>query len=105
MDDFAIIDLYFDRSEQAIVETDVKYGGYCFPSPTISFQTMKIRKSVSAILIWLHGNRSHPGSPDLSAPFWGNSHVIYPLTVGERAARRKEAAGKSFLLWRNWKTV
>ena len=30
MDDKNIIDLYFDRSENAISETAVKYGGYCF---------------------------------------------------------------------------
>ena len=30
MEDIAIIDLYFERSERAIVETDSKYGGYCY---------------------------------------------------------------------------
>ena len=30
MEDNAIIDLYFQRSEQAIVEIDTKYGGYCY---------------------------------------------------------------------------
>lgn len=30
MDDNAIIDLYFERSEAAITETDAKYGRYCF---------------------------------------------------------------------------
>ncbi len=30
MDDNEILDLYFARSEQAIVETDQKYGSYCF---------------------------------------------------------------------------
>lgn len=30
MEDTQIIDLYFARSEQAIQETDNKYGGYCF---------------------------------------------------------------------------
>lgn len=30
MEDPRIIDLYFQRSEQAIVETDRKYGGYCY---------------------------------------------------------------------------
>lgn len=30
MDDKAIVDLYWKRSEQAISETDHKYGGYCF---------------------------------------------------------------------------
>ena len=30
MEDQQIISLFFQRSEQAIVETDRKYGGYCF---------------------------------------------------------------------------
>lgn len=30
MDDNSIIDLYFDRSEAAIKETEAKYGRYCF---------------------------------------------------------------------------
>lgn len=30
MEDAQIIDLYFARSEQAIQETDTKYGGYCY---------------------------------------------------------------------------
>lgn len=30
MDDTQIIDLYFARDEQAVVETDQKYGRYCF---------------------------------------------------------------------------
>ena len=30
MEDQGIIALFFDRSEQAIAETDKKYGGYCY---------------------------------------------------------------------------
>ena len=30
MDDNEILDLYFARSEQAIVQTDQKYGFYCY---------------------------------------------------------------------------
>ena len=30
MDDNAIIELYFARDEQAITETDRKYGSYCY---------------------------------------------------------------------------
>lgn len=30
MEDTMIIDLYFARDEQAVTETDKKYGGYCF---------------------------------------------------------------------------
>ena len=29
MEDAAIVELYFDRDERAIIETQVKYGGYC----------------------------------------------------------------------------
>ena len=30
MEDPGILELFFARSEQAIVETDRKYGGYCY---------------------------------------------------------------------------
>lgn len=30
MEDSQILDLYFQRDQQAVVETDRKYGGYCF---------------------------------------------------------------------------
>ena len=30
MDDKSIVDLYFDRDEEAIVQTDKKYGHYCY---------------------------------------------------------------------------
>lgn len=30
MNDEQILDLYFARDEQAVAETDRKYGGYCF---------------------------------------------------------------------------
>lgn len=30
MEDYEILDLYFARSEQAIAETDRKFGGYCY---------------------------------------------------------------------------
>lgn len=35
MEDSQIIDLYWARLEQAIQETDTKYGGYCRAMPTI----------------------------------------------------------------------
>lgn len=30
MEDSEILDLYFARSETAITQTDLKYGGYCY---------------------------------------------------------------------------
>ena len=30
MEDQGILELFLQRSEQAVVETDKKYGGYCY---------------------------------------------------------------------------
>ena len=41
MDDKAILDLYWSRSEKAISETDSKYGAYCF---TIAYNILNNRE-------------------------------------------------------------
>ena len=41
MEDHQILDLYFQRSEQAIQETDTKYGNYCF---RIAYQILASRE-------------------------------------------------------------
>ena len=41
MEDQGIVELFFDRSEQAIVETDKKYGGYCY---TIAYHILVSRE-------------------------------------------------------------
>ena len=41
MEDQGIVALFFDRSEQAIVETDKKYGGYCY---TIAYNILASRE-------------------------------------------------------------
>ena len=41
MEDQKIIDLYWQRSEQAIRETDAKYGGYCY---TIAYNILANRE-------------------------------------------------------------
>ena len=41
MEDQGIVELLFDRSKQAIVETDKKYGGYCY---TIAYNILASRE-------------------------------------------------------------
>ena len=41
MEDQGIVELFFGRSEQAIVETDKKYGGYCY---TIAYNILASRE-------------------------------------------------------------
>lgn len=56
MEDNQIIDLYFQRSEQAIEQTDAKYGSYCF---RIAYQMMEAPKIFESeyrfcLLLWEH---------------------------------------------------
>lgn len=49
MEDLAIIELYFARSEAAISETDKKYESSAFRSPTTYSTTVWTRKKASMI--------------------------------------------------------
>lgn len=69
MDDQAILDLYFDRSESAISETAVKYGPYCFSiAYNILFNNEDAEESVSDTYLaaW---NAIPPRRPNLLAAF------------------------------------
>lgn len=71
MDDISIVKLYFARSEQAIQETDSKYGGYCY---SIAYHILAnpedSEESVSDTYLsaW---NTIPPRRPNLLAPFLG----------------------------------
>ena len=51
MEDQGIIDLFFERSEQAITETDKKYGGYCYAIAYNILSSRETRRKASAIHI------------------------------------------------------
>lgn len=71
MDDKNIVDLFWQRSEKAIVETDSKYGGYCF---SIAYNVLAnnedAEESVSDTYIaaW---NKLPPHRPSILATFLG----------------------------------
>ncbi len=71
MDDREILDLYFQRSEQAIQETDNKYGSYCF---RIAYQVLASREdaqesvSDTYLAAW---NAIPPKRPPLLSAFLG----------------------------------
>ena len=50
MDDKSIVDLYWQRSEKAIVETDSKYGGYCF---SIAYNVLANNEDPGQLLLFL----------------------------------------------------
>lgn len=71
MEDSRIIELFFDRNEQAVRETDQKYGGYCY---SIAYHILSNREdseeSVNDTYLsaW---NAIPPRKPNPLAPFLG----------------------------------
>ena len=71
MDDSSIVELYFARSEQAIQETDTKYGGYCYSiAYNILANQEDSEESVNDTYLsaW---NSIPPRKPNPLAPFLG----------------------------------
>ena len=77
MDDSKIIELYMERSEQAISETSKKYGRYCHYIATAFCITMKIRRNVSTIHISEHGTPFHLNARANCRRFLEKSLAIY----------------------------
>ena len=55
MDDLKLIELYWQRSENAIAETAKKYGNYCYRVAYNILETMKTAKNASMIHILRFG--------------------------------------------------
>lgn len=92
MEDQGIVELFFDRSEQAIVETDKKYGGYCYAIAYNILAPGRIRRRASAIHIFRPGIPSLPESLRSCRRFWGKSPGISPLTAGGSKVPRSGGA-------------
>ena len=102
MDDQKIVDLYWQRSEKAIEETDSKYGGYCF---SIAYNVLANKEDAEESVIDTYmaaWNELPPHRPSILAAFLGNSPAISPSAGGDPAAHTSGAAVRLFLLWRNW---
>jgi RNA polymerase sigma-70 factor (ECF subfamily) len=71
MEDKQIVDLYWQRSEQAITETDIKYGRYCH---YIAYQILKDGQNAQEIVndtYWRVWNSIPPHRPDPLKPYVG----------------------------------
>ena len=97
MEDQGIVELFFDRSEQAIVETDKKYGGYCY---TIAYNILASREdseeSVSDTYFsaW---NTIPPRKPTLLQAFLGK--IIRHISIDRwRKQSAQKRGGKEMIL-------
>lgn len=78
MDDTRIIDLYWQRSERAIAETDAKYGAYCrMVALNITGDTRDGEECVSDT--WLAAWNSHAaGAPRTASVSASSPRLWYP---------------------------
>ena len=94
MDDKAILDLYWSRSEKAISETDAKYGAYCF---TIAYNILNNREdseesvSDTYMAAW---NSMPPKRPAMLSAFLGKITRDIALDHGKKRSRLKRGGGE-----------
>lgn len=94
MDDKAILDLYWARSEKAISETDTKYGAYCF---TIAYNILNNREdseesvSDTYMAAW---NSIPPKRPAILSAFLGKITRYISLDHWKTRSRLKRGGGE-----------
>ena len=94
MNDKAILDLYWQRSEQAISETDTKYGAYCF---TIAYNILDNREdseesvSDTYMAAW---NSMPPKRPAILSAFLGKITRYISLDHWKKRSRLKRGGGE-----------
>ena len=98
MEDSKIIDLYWARKEQALAETDAKYGSYC---RTIARNILRNYEDTEECVsdTWLHAwNAMPPQRPSILSSFLGRITRNLALKKYEyrSAAKRNPQAIRSF---------
>lgn len=97
MEDTQIIDLYFARSEQAIAETDAKYGGFCF---SIAYNILSNREdseesvSDTYLAAW---NTIPPRCPSFLSAFLGKITRHISIDRWRRRSAQKRGGGEIIL--------
>lgn len=97
MEDSEILDLYFARSEQAIAETDQKFGGYCF---SIAYNILASREdseecvSDTYLAAW---NAIPPRRPSLLAAFLGKLTRHISIDRWRKVHAQKRGGGEMVL--------
>ena len=97
MEDQGIIDLFFKRSEQAIEETDKKYGGYCY---SIAYNILSNREdseesvSDTYLAAW---NTIPPRRPNFLNAFLAKMTRHISIDRWRKRSAKKRGGGEIFL--------
>lgn len=98
MDDAQIVELYWQRDEQAIAETQRKYGGFCY---TIAMNVLSVREDAEECVndtwhnVW---NAIPPQRPRLLRAFLGKVVRNVAINRWDKAHAQKRFAGMELLL-------
>lgn len=97
MEDSQIVSLYWERNEQAIMETAVKYGRYCF---SIAYNILSSREDADESVndtymsAW---ERIPPHQPAVLSAFLGKLTRRISLNRWRNRSRRKRGGGEMIL--------
>ena len=94
MEDHAIIELYWERSEDAISKTAAKYGGYCY---TIAYNILSNNEDAEESVndTWLAAWNTMPSRrPKLLAAFLGKMTRYISLDRWKNRTARKRGGGE-----------
>lgn len=98
MEDEQILDLYFARDEQAVVETDRKYGGYCFTlANSILGSTQDAEETVSDTY-WKTWNAIPPKRPGIFKMFLAKITRNLAFTKWRERTAEKRGGGEMALV-------
>lgn len=89
MDDLRIIELYFERDEQAIKETDVKYGKLCH---SIAYNILNNHEDSEECV-----NDTYVGVWNAIPPTRPNNFMPFVNTLPNACVEKSENAAKGFI--------
>ena len=97
MDDKSIVDLYWQRSENAILETQTKYGGYCY---SIAYNVLASNEDAEEsvndtyLAAW---NQLPPHRPSVLATFLGRITRNISISKWRTRSAHKRSGGEIVL--------
>ena len=98
MEDAAIIELYWQRSEQALEETRVKYGGYCYGNAFNLLRSPEDAEETVSDAYHAAWNAMPPERPRSLRAWLGKVTRNLSLKRWDREHRQKRDAGLTTLL-------
>ena len=98
MEDSQIIDLYFVRDQQAVVETDRKYGGYCFTLANSILRNEQDAEEAVSDTYWKVWTTVPPAKPVVFKMFLAKITRNLSFTRWRSCSARKRGGGEMELV-------